>query len=325
MSNGSDTTYTMSIEGKVITLTPSTGAAQTITLPDDLDTGFGAVGADGDKELKFVAQELVPSGTRNFSVTLASKGSSRERRYCFVAGGSTGSIDATTDPGGIVRSVSYIARTAADFAQNERRKFRFQFRESGRKNRSLSGAKLVVNGTEHDVEDWGISSDRRYREVRTTERVTTYTYSSGSAVPFNLKFGDGTYLGHASVTKTTRTLLKEDVKGALGITDVRENVTSVLQDVTDATATTSGEAAVVVSVPFDFHTVYDDAGMSPVYDAAAKRMSFDGLSDSERTSVVVRSNVRLRHNGGECSVELSLREFRGGGGEQQVGAGQKES
>ena len=311
MSNGSDTTYTISIEGKVITLTPSTGTAQTITLPDDLDTGFGAVGADGDKELKFVAQELVPSGTRNFSVTLASTGSSSQRRYSFVAGGSTGSIDATTDPGGIVRSVSYIASSATDFAQDERRKFRFQFRESARKNRSLSGAKLVVNGTEHDVEDWGISSDRRYREVRTTERVTTYAYSSGSAVTFNLKFGDGTYLGHASVTKTTRTLLKEDVKGALGITDVRENVTSVLQDVTDATATTSGEAAVVVSVPFDFHTVYDDAGMSPVYDAAAKRMSFEGLSDSERTSVVVRSNVRLRHNGGECSVELSLREFRG--------------
>ena len=62
MSNGSDTTYTISIAGKVITLTPSTGTAQTITLPDDLDTGFGAGGADGDKELKFVAQELVPSG-----------------------------------------------------------------------------------------------------------------------------------------------------------------------------------------------------------------------------------------------------------------------
>ena len=244
-------------------------------------------------------------------MTLASTGSSSQRRYSFVAGSGTGSIDATTDPGGIVRSVSYIASSATEFAQNERRKFRFQFREPARKNRSVSGAKLVVNGTEHDVEDWGISSDRRYREVRTSERVSSYRYRSGSAVTLNLKFGDGTYLGHASVTKTTRTLLKEDVKGALGITDVRENVTSVLQDVTDATATTSGEAAVVVSVPFDFHTVYDDAGMSPVYDAAAKRMSFEGLSDSERTSVVVRSNVRLRHNGGECSVELSLREFRG--------------
>ena len=310
MSNGSDTTYTISIEGKVITLTPSTGTAQTITLPDDLDTGFGAVGADGDKELKFVAQELVPSGTRNFSVTLASTGSNRERRYSFVAGGSTGSIDATTDPGGIVRSVSYVPRTASDIDRDERERFRFQFRESARKNRSVSGAKLVVNGTEHDVEDWGISSDRRYREVKTSGMLT-YTYSSGRAVTLNLKFGDGTYLGHASVTKTTRTLLKEDVKGALGITDVRENVTSVLQGVTDATATTSGEAAVVVSVPFDFHTVYDDAGMSPVYDATAKRISFDGLSDSERTSVVVRSNVRLRHNDGECSVELSLREFRG--------------
>ena len=73
MSNGSDTTYTISIEGKVITLTPSTGTAQTITLPDDLDTGFGAVGADGDKELKFVAQELVPSGTGRTLGTRASR------------------------------------------------------------------------------------------------------------------------------------------------------------------------------------------------------------------------------------------------------------
>ena len=73
MSNGSDTTYTISIEGEVITLAPSTGAAQTITLPDDLDTGFGAGGADGDKELKFVTQELVPSGTGRTLDTRASR------------------------------------------------------------------------------------------------------------------------------------------------------------------------------------------------------------------------------------------------------------
>ena len=310
MSNGSDTTYTISIAGRVITLTPSTGAAQTITIPDDLDMGFGASGADGDKELKFVVQELVPSGKRDFSVTLASTGSSSERRYSFVKGAGVGSVTSSTDPDGTVRSVSYIARTATAFTQDERRKFRFQFMESARKNRSLTGAKLVVSGTEHDVEDWGVSSDRRYREVRTSETVT-YRYRSGSAVTFNLKFGDGTYLGYTSEAKTTKTLLKEDMKEALGITDVRENVTSVLQDVTDAVATTSGEDAVTVSVPFDFHTVYDDAGMSARYDASAKWMSFEGLSDSERTSVVVRSNVRLRHNGGECSAELLLREFRG--------------
>jgi len=310
MSNGSDTTYTISIAGKVITLTPSTGTAQTITIPDDLDMGFDSSGADEDKELRFIVQELSPSGKRDFSVTLASTGSSSERRYSFMKGAGTGSIASTTDPDGIVRSVTYIGSGATAFPRAERRKFRFQFGEPARKNRSLAGAKLVVNGTEHDLEDWGISSDRRYREVRTSDAVS-YRYRSGSAVTFNLKFADGTYLGYTSETKATRTLLKEDMKGALGITDVRENVTSVLQDVTDATATTSGEVAVIVSVPFDFHTVYDDAGMSPVYDAAAKRISFGGLSNSERTSVVVRSNVRLRHNGGECSVELSLREFRG--------------
>ncbi len=310
MSNGSDTTYTISIAGKVITLTPSTGTAQTITIPDDLDMGFDSSGADEDKELRFIVQELSPSGKRDFSVTLASTGSSSERRYSFMKGAGTGSITSSTDPDGIVRSVAYIGSGATVFPRAERRKFRFQFGEPARKNRSLAGAKLVVNGTEHDLEDWGISSDRRYREVRTSDAVS-YRYRSGSAVTFNLKFADGTYLGYTSETKATRTLLKEDMKGALGITDVRENVTSVLQDVTDATATTSGEVAVIVSVPFDFHTVYDDAGMSPVYDAAAKRISFGGLSNSERTSVVVRSNVRLRHNGGECSVELSLREFRG--------------
>ena len=310
MSNGSDTTYTISIAGKVITLTPSTGTAQTITIPDDLDMGFDSSGADKDKELRFIVQELTPSGKRDFSVTLASTGSSSERRYSFMKGAGTGSIASTTDPDGIVRSVTYIGSGATAFPRAERRKFRFQFGEPARKNRSLTGAKLVVNGTEHDLEDWGISSDRRYREVRTSDAVS-YRYRSGSAVTFNLKFADGTYLGYTSETKATRTLLKEDMKGALGITDVRENVTSVLQDTPDAVVSTSGEDAVSVSVPFDFHTVYDDAGMSPVYDAAAKRISFGGLSNSERTSVVVRSNVRLRHNGGECSVELSLREFRG--------------
>ena len=310
MSNGSDTTYTISIAGKVITLTPSTGTAQTITIPDDLDMGFDSSGADEDKELRFIVQELSPSGKRDFSVTLASTGSSSERRYSFMKGAGTGSIASTTDPDGIVRSVTYIGSGATAFPRAERRKFRFQFGEPARKNRSLTGAKLVVNGTEHDLEDWGISSDRRYREVRTSDAVS-YRYRSGSAVTFNLKFADGTYLGYTSETKATRTLLKEDMKGALGITDVRENVTSVLQDTPDAVVSTSGEDAVSVSVPFDFHTVYDDAGMSPVYDAAAKRISFEGLSNSERTSVVVRSNVRLRHNGGECSVELSLREFRG--------------
>ncbi len=310
MSNGSDTTYTISIAGKVITLTPSTGTAQTITIPDDLDMGFDSSGADEDKELRFIVQELSPSGKRDFSVTLASTGSSSERRYSFMKGAGTGSITSSTDPDGIVRSVAYIGSGATAFPRAERRKFRFQFGEPARKNRSLAGAKLVVNGTEHDLEDWGISSDRRYREVRTSDAVS-YRYRSGSAVTFNLKFADGTYLGYTSETKATRTLLKEDMKGALGITDVRENVTSVLQDTPDAVVSTSGEETVSVSVPFDFHTVYDDAGMSPVYDAAAKRISFGGLSNSERTSVVVRSNVRLRHNGGECSVELSLREFRG--------------
>ena len=310
MSNGSDTTYTISIAGKVITLTPSTGTAQTITIPDDLDMGFDSSGADEDKELRFIVQELTPSGKRDFSVTLASTGSSSERRYSFMKGAGTGSITPSTDPDGIVRSVTYIGSGATAFPRADRRKFRFQFREPARKNRSLAGAKLVVNGTEHDLEDWGISSDRRYREVRTSDAVS-YRYRSGSAVTFNLKFADGTYLGYTSETKATRTLLKEDMKGALGITDVRENVTSVLQDTPDAVVSTSGEETVTVSVPFDFHTVYDDAGMSPVYDAAAKRISFEGLSNSERTSVVVRSNVRLRHNGGECSVELSLREFRG--------------
>ncbi len=310
MSTGSDTTYTISIAGKVITLTPSTGTAQTITIPDDLDMGFDSSGADEDKELRFIVQELTPSGKRDFSVTLASTGSSSERRYSFMKGAGTGSIALSTDPDGIVRSVAYIGSGATAFPRAERRKFRFQFGEPARKNRSLAGAKLVVNGTEHDLEDWGISSDRRYREVRTSDAVS-YRYRSGSAVTFNLKFADGTYLGYTSETKATRTLLKEDIKGALGITDVRENVTSVLQDTPDAVVSTSGEETVTVSVPFDFHTVYDDAGMSPVYDAAAKRISFEGLSNSERTPVVVRSNVRLRHNGGECSVELSLREFRG--------------
>lgn len=109
----------------------------------------------------------------------------------------------------------------------------------------------MVNGTEHDIENRGISPGRRYREVRTSDEVR-YSHSSGRALTVNLKFADGTYLGSVSVTKAMRTLDKEDARDALGIKEVRESLTSVLQDETvDASSATTGESAVTATVPFD--------------------------------------------------------------------------
>ena len=110
-------------------------------------------------------------------MTLASTGSSEERRYSFVRGTSTGSADAAKDPD----------EAASDLPLDLRERFGFQFLESARLARSLSGAKLVVNGTEHDIENRGISSGRRYRGVRTSDEVR-YSYSSGRALTVNLKF-----------------------------------------------------------------------------------------------------------------------------------------
>ena len=102
-----------------------------------------------------MVQEIVPSGTRNFSVTLASTGSSSQRRYSFVAGGSTGSIDATTDPGGIVRSVSYIASTPHQQKIRDRAPSDY----IGAFKKDNTDIRKALNSHFIDIEDFGIEND----------------------------------------------------------------------------------------------------------------------------------------------------------------------
>lgn len=66
-------------------------------------------------------------------MTLASTGSSEERRYSFVRRTSTGSADAAKDPDEVVCLVSYVPRAATDLPRDLRERFRFQFLELSRR------------------------------------------------------------------------------------------------------------------------------------------------------------------------------------------------